>query len=74
MRTQLAAFPANVFVDPELRSVPDAVVAEALTGLVRMGILAADGPRYRLTDARTDARFPHVADMVTSSATCSMKR
>lgn len=64
VRTQLAALPAGVFVDPELRRDPDAVVDEALTVLVRLGTLAAEGPRYRLTATRTDARFPHVADMV----------
>ena len=30
-----------------------------------MHILAGDGPRYRLAETRVDARFPHVADMVT---------
>ena len=64
VRAQLAALPADVFVDPELRREPDAVVTEALTVLVRLGTLAADGPRYRLTETRTDARFPHIADMV----------
>jgi hypothetical protein len=65
VRTQLAALPPNVFVDPELCRDPDAAVTEALAVLVRLGILAADGPRYRLTETRADARFPHVADMVT---------
>jgi hypothetical protein len=65
VRAQLAALPANVFADPELQRAPDAVVSEALAVLVRLGILAADGPRYRLTETRADARFPHVADMVT---------
>jgi hypothetical protein len=64
VREQLAALPPNVFADPELRSRPDAVVDEALTVLIRLGILAAAGTRYRLTDVRSDARFPHVADMV----------
>jgi hypothetical protein len=65
VREQLAALPPNVFADPELRSRPDAVVDEALTVLIRLGILAAAGKRYRLTDVRSDARFPHAADMVT---------
>jgi hypothetical protein len=65
VRAQLAALPAGVFVDPELRRDADAAVSEALTVLVRLGMLGADGPRYRLTDVRTDARFPHVADMLT---------
>jgi hypothetical protein len=64
VRAQLAALPPNVFVDPELRSDPDAVVTEALTVLVRLGMLGADGPRYRLSETRADARFPHVADML----------
>ena len=64
VRGQLAALPSNLFVDPELARNPDAVVRESLTVLVRLGFLAADGPRYRLTTTRTDARFPHVADML----------
>jgi hypothetical protein len=43
---------------------PDAVTAEALTVLVRMGILGAEGPRYVLATPRADPRFPHVDDMV----------
>ena len=65
VRAQLAALPANAFVDPELQRDPDAAVTEALTVLVRLGILAAEGTRYRRTETCTDARFPHVADMVT---------
>jgi hypothetical protein len=64
VRARLAALPAAAFADPELRRAPDAAVAEALANLVARGTLAADGARYRLTDARADARFPHVADMV----------
>ena len=65
VRAQLASLPPNVFADPELRSRPDSVVDEALTVLVRLGILTAAGKRYVLGETRTDARFPHVADMVT---------
>jgi hypothetical protein len=65
VRAQLAALPPNVFADPELRRDPDAAVSEALTVLVRLGILAADGVRYRLTATRADVRFPHVSDMLT---------
>jgi hypothetical protein len=65
VRQQLDALPDDVFADPELQRDPDAAVSEALTVLVRMRILGADGPRYRLNDARIDPRFPHVADMVT---------
>ncbi len=38
-----AALPPGVFVDPELRRDPDAVVTEALTVLVRLGILRRGG-------------------------------
>lgn len=65
VRAQLHALPDGVFVDPELARAPERAAREALTVLVRLGILAADGPRYRLTATRTDARFPHVADMLT---------
>jgi hypothetical protein len=63
VRKQLDNLPANVFADPELHCAPDDVVSEALTVLVRMGILGADGPLYRLTGERHDPRFPHVPDM-----------
>jgi hypothetical protein len=64
VRRQLDTLPGNVFADPELERAPDDVVAEALTGLVRMGILGAEGPLYRLTGKRVDPRFPHVDDML----------
>lgn len=65
VRKQLDTLPANVFPDPELQRDPDVATTEALSVLVRMGILGADGPRYRLTEQRKNSRFPHVADMVT---------
>jgi len=65
VRVQLDALPRNLFVDPELRRAPDAVVSEALAVLSRRGTLARDGPLYRLTSERGDRRFPHVADMLT---------
>lgn len=64
VRAWLAVLPATVFVDPELRRAPDAAVFEALATLCKRGTLAAEGERYRLTDRRADARFPHVADMI----------
>ena len=65
VRKQLDTLPPNVFPDPELQRDPDAAVSEALTGLVRMGILGAAGRDYVLTETRTDPRFKHVADIVT---------
>ncbi len=64
VRAQLGALPETAFVDPEVRRAPDAAVDEALMRLVARGTLAAEGVRYRLTAARSDPRFPHVADMV----------
>jgi hypothetical protein len=64
VRGQLAALPAGVFVDPELRADPAAVVNEALAILVTRGTLVRDGDGYRLTAQRGDPRFPHVADMI----------
>jgi hypothetical protein len=64
VRKQLDNLPDDVFADPELQRAPDEAVAEALTVLVRMGILGADGSRYRLNATRADPRFPHVPDMV----------
>ena len=65
VRAQLAALPANVFVDPELRRDPDAVSTEALAVLVRTA--ASSRPTARATGSPKRApmpAFPHVADMV----------
>ena len=64
VRERLDSLPENVFVDPELRRAPDAAVVNALATLRKRGTLAAHDGRYRLTAHRTDARFPHVADMI----------
>jgi hypothetical protein len=64
VRKQLDTLPDNVFTDPELQRAPDDVVTEALTVLVRMGVLGAEGPLYRVNGKRFDPRFPHVGDMV----------
>lgn len=63
-RERLASLPGNVFVDPELRRAPDAAIAGAVATLRKRGTLTAEGERHRLTGFRTDARFPHVADMI----------
>jgi hypothetical protein len=64
VRERLGALPETVFVDPELRSAPEAVTAEALAILARRATLGRDGERYRLAAPRTDRRFPEVADIV----------
>jgi hypothetical protein len=61
---RIAAFPANVFVDPELLRSPEATTAEALGVLLERATLAQDEGRYRLTGLRTDQRFPEVADII----------
>ncbi len=64
VRDQLDSLPANVFVDPELRRSPDALVAKALETLRKRGTLAARDGHYRVTANRIDARFPHAPDML----------
>ncbi|MGB6741257.1 MAG: hypothetical protein WA668_00720 [Candidatus Cybelea sp.] len=64
VRERLDSLPGYAFVDPELRRAPSAAVGEALATLRKRGTLVADDGRYRLTSHRTDARFPHVPDMV----------
>jgi hypothetical protein len=64
VRERIDALPDNVFVDPALRETPDAAVVNALKTLRKRGTLSADGERYRITAHRTDARFPHVSDMI----------
>jgi hypothetical protein len=48
---RMRALPRNVFIDPELAVDVRGAVTEALDGFARRG--------------RTDARFPHIADMLT---------
>lgn len=64
VRERLGSLPGNVFVDPELQRAPDAAVVNAFARLRKRGTLAVENERYRLTAHRTDARFPHVADMI----------
>lgn len=61
---QLDALPSNVFVDPELRKKPRALVHKALKAMRKRGTLIGDDGGYSLTAERRDPRFPHVADMV----------
>jgi hypothetical protein len=64
VRERLDSLPGNVFVDPQLHHSPDAAAVNALKTLERRGTLTAEGAGYRLTAHRTDARFPHVPDMI----------
>jgi 1-acyl-sn-glycerol-3-phosphate acyltransferase len=64
----LAALPAGAWVDIELRESPARMTRAALDGLVRLGILARDGNRYRLTDKRRSPHFPEVPDIIAHQA------
>lgn len=61
---RLGSLPENVFVDPELREDPNAVVLAAIANLRKRGTLGAEEGRYRLTALRADSRFLHISDMV----------
>jgi 1-acyl-sn-glycerol-3-phosphate acyltransferase len=64
----LGALPAGAWVDPELRESPSRMTRAALDGLVRLGILARAGDRYRLTDKRRSPHFPDVPDIIAHQA------
>jgi 1-acyl-sn-glycerol-3-phosphate acyltransferase len=68
VQARLAALPAGAWVDPELRESPSRMTRAALDGLVRLGILARDRDRHRLTDKRTSPHFPEVPDIVAHQA------
>jgi len=61
---QLSDLPPRLFVDPELRRRPEALVRSALRGLVRLGTLKADGDRFTLTTQRTHPQFPQTSDII----------
>jgi hypothetical protein len=60
--------PPGAFVDPELAADPQGCVDEALAVLAARGSVIAEGGRYRLGVARTDPRFPGVADTLAYQA------
>ncbi|HET6275668.1 MAG TPA: hypothetical protein VFE16_07040 [Candidatus Cybelea sp.] len=64
VRERVDSLPSNVFVDPELQRAPNAAVANALATLRKRGTLAVRDGCYQLTADRSDARFPHVTDMI----------
>jgi len=61
---QLNDLPPQLFVDPELRRHPEALVRSALRALTRLGTLKADGDRYAVTQQRTHPQFPQTSDIV----------
>ncbi len=60
----LRALPPLLFVDPELRRSPRAMVSRALPLMVRWGILEREGDRYRLAARRRHPQFPFVEDVI----------
>ncbi len=65
---RLEALPRALFVDPELRRNPRAMVCAALPLMVRWNILERDGERYRLASERRHPQFPFVRDIVAYQA------
>ena len=61
---QLAALPANVFIDPDLRNKPEWMTRSAIAGLRRIGALREEGGRLVITQQRKHPQFPHTGDMI----------
>lgn len=68
VEAQLAALPPKLFVDPELRRNPRAMVRQALPLMALWKILESGGGRYRLTQVRRHPQFPFVDDIVAHQA------
>jgi hypothetical protein len=68
VETLLVELPPAVFVDPELRRHPHALVASALPLMLDWKILERDGDRYRLSLRRRHPQFPFVDDIVAYQA------
>lgn len=64
VESALAALPNGVFVDPELRRDPRAMVRRALPLMAQWEILERDGDRYRLSAQRRHPQFPFVEDVI----------
>jgi hypothetical protein len=68
VEAQLAALPPKLFVDPELRRNPRAMVRQALPLMALWKILESGGGRYRLTEVRRHPQFPFIDDIVVHQA------
>jgi len=64
VESALRRLPPQLFVDPELRKNPRAMVAAALPLMTRWGILVQDGDRYRVAAQRRHPQFPFVDDIL----------
>jgi MFS family permease len=68
VKKQLAALPSELFVDPELRAYPRAMVRRALPLMAAWKILERSGDRYRLALVRRHPQFPFVDDIIAYQA------
>jgi MFS family permease len=68
VQAQLLALPPQLFVDPELRRSPAAMVRRALPLMTRWKILEFGDGRYRLGVVRRHPQFPFVGDIVAYQA------
>ena len=68
VEARIGDLPAALFVDPELRRNPRALVRRALPLMTTWGILERDGERYRRAAVRRHPQFPLVDDIVAYQA------
>lgn len=64
VRGRMAALPPELFLDPELRAKPDALVLAALPLMVRWQILHESGDSYSVAPQRRHPQFPFVRDIL----------
>jgi hypothetical protein len=68
IKASLANLPPALFVDPEVRRKPRAMVAAALPLMTTWGMLERDGERYRVAARRRHPQFPFVDDILAYQA------
>lgn len=68
LAARVAALPRGIFVDPELRRSPRAMVKRALPMMASWQILEREGEEYRLSAQRRHPQFPFVDDIVAFQA------
>lgn len=68
VEASLAALPPRLFVDPELRRSPRAMVERALPLMTAWRILEREGGEYRLGPRRCHPQFPFVDDIIAYQA------
>lgn len=65
---QLRELPEGLFVDPDLQRNPRGMTRAALAGMLRLGMLRADGSGLTLTERRAHPQFPRTTDMIAYQA------